>query len=130
MSSVERCIQTNLGPLTGALPLGNTAPLTTQGVLNLAAFSATTKVIAGSDVSKIRRVKICILTAGVNAAWATVLTGAAAPTVTAAGAGGANEGTLIPGGGGAVEEFSIAGNLDLYLTTSASAVVQISMWEQ
>jgi hypothetical protein len=130
-----KSIVTNLGPLTGALPSSANTSLSAQGIGNWDAATMTgaaaIKVITGgSNKGNVRRVKVVVKTAGVDLAWKTVDASAAAPTLTAAGAGGANEGSLLCGGGGATEEFSVLDNVDLYVRTSAAAVVQITMWEQ
>lgn len=133
---VERAIRTNLGPLKGALPRSQNASLAAQGIANWQAATMTagtvTKVITGGNNQlKVRRVKLVVVTAGVNLGWATVDAGTTpAPTLTAGGAGGTNDGTLLMGGGGATEEFSILDNVDLYVVCSANAVVQITMWEE
>lgn len=128
-----RAVTTNLGPLTGALPSSQNTTLTAQGIGNWtsAGFSATQKFIGGNgDPNAVFRVKLVCKTAGVDLAWKTVVVGASAPTVTAAGAGGANEGTLLCGGSGATEEFSITGAEDLYVCPSAAAVAQVTLWVQ
>lgn len=128
---IERSILSGLGPLTGALPPTGTAPLTSQGILNLSTLGTTpVKVIGGNSANKTRRVKIVVVSAA-NVSWATVERGATAPTITALGAGAATEGCLIMNGSGAIEWVSIPDNLDLYLVASAaSTVVNVTCVEQ
>jgi hypothetical protein len=130
--NIERVLQTSAGPITGALPSTNTAPLTAQGILNGAALSTTpVKVLSAGNQNLIRRVSIMCVTAGRNIAWTTVARNAAAPAITAVGDGSANEGKLIIGGGGAFYEFNVADNLDLYIVASAaSTAYQFSVVEQ
>jgi subtilase family serine protease len=130
--SVERSIQTALGPITGALPTTNTPPLTGQGILNAANLSTTpVKVLSAGNNNLIRRVSIMCVTAGRNIAWTTVAKNATAPTITAVGDGSANEGKLIMGGGGASADFNVADNLDLYIVASAaSTAYQFTVVEQ
>lgn len=131
-SSVERILQTSAGPIMGALPMGNTAPLTGQGILNRADLGTTvSKVLSAGNAGLIRRVSLMGVTVGRNIAWTTVAKNAAAPTMTAVGDGSANEGKLIMGGGGASADFNVADNLDLYIVASAAATVyQLTVVEQ
>lgn len=126
-----------LGPAFGDLPSTQTAPLgaagiSAQGILNLPTLGTTAVLIVqgGQNLGKLRRVKIVTVTAARDVAWKHVKTGSTAPTVTAASAGGANEGSLLMGGGGATEEFTLTDNVDLYLVASAAAtVVNITVQE-
>lgn len=118
-----------LGPFNDKIGNGtNTAPLTGNGILNLANLGTTpVKVVgqpaAGANIGKARRCKIVCVTPGANIAYTTVSAGAAAPTSTAAGAGAATEGSLIIGGGGATEWITILDTQDLYLVASAASTV-------
>jgi hypothetical protein len=130
MSSAQRSIQTGLGPLTGALPTTGTAPLTGQGILNLATLGTTPVKVLGmttSAANRIRRMKVVVITLGVNVAMATVAGGAAAPTITALGAGAATEGSFI-----VTEEWmSFIDTVDVYLVAgAANTVVNITVVEQ
>lgn len=132
MPGVPRSITTNLGPLDGILPSVSGAALSAQGIANWTAaqFDGTTKKVisGGANKGSVRRVKVVCITPGVFLTWKTVIQGTAAPTVTAAGIGGVDEGTVIPAG--AIEEFSILDNVDLYMRGSAAAIIQITVWEQ
>lgn len=119
-----------LGPLLGVLTSTQTAPLgvsntSAQGILNLPTLgTAAVKIIAGGqNIGKTRKIKIVVVTPGAHVAWKHVNAGDAAPTVTAAGAGAINEGSLLMNGGGATEELSILDNMDLYLVASAASTV-------
>jgi hypothetical protein len=118
-------IRTGLGPINQ--PLGtpvNTQPATGTGIFNNTVSAAATKVLSASasPQNKVRRVKIVAPLAGTNLAWTTVKSGAPAPTLTAYAGGvqAATDGSLIEGGGGAEEWFSIPDTLDLYLAASAA----------
>jgi len=130
--NLERVLQTSLGPITGALPITSTAPLTGQGILNRPDLGATaSKVLSAGSDGKVRRVSLMCVTVARNIAWTTVAKGAAAPTITAVGDGSANEGKLIMGGGGASADFNVADNLDLYIVASAaSTAYQLTVVEQ
>ena len=125
MTMYKRAIVTSLGPITGALPSTGTAPLTAQGILNLATLGTTPVLVyqaPSNAAGRVARVEITVIS-NANVAWTTVVGGAAAPTVTALGAGAATEGNLIFGGGGASKDFNIADGLDLYVVASAANTV-------
>lgn len=131
-NSIERVLQTSAGPIGSALPIGNTPPLTTTGILNASNLSTTpVKVLSAGNQGLIRRVSIMCVTAARNIAWTTVTKNATPPTMTAVGDGSANEGKLIMGGGGAYYEFNVLDHLDLYIVASAaSTAYQFSVVEQ
>jgi hypothetical protein len=133
MSGVERSIQTGLGPVNQALGTpASTQPATGSGVFNSTVGTSAVKVLSSAgDPTKVRRVKIVAPVAGTNLGWTTVITNAAAPTLTATGTGTATDGSLVEGGGGATEWINLAGNLDLYLAASAAATpYQLTVVEQ
>jgi hypothetical protein len=127
--SPGNAINSNLGPLLGALPSSQDTVLTTQGIANwqAATFTVTKKVIAANPRGKVRRVKIIAPNADAKLAWKTASPNGSAPTVTCGLAGGANDGTIIPQG--ALEEFNLPDDVDLYVTPSAACVLQVTMWE-
>ena len=128
--SAGNAINTNLGPLLGALPSSQDASLTVQGIGNWQSATLgtnTTKIITANPRGKNRRVKILAPNADAKLAWKTVTGGATAPTITIALAGGANEGTIIPQG--AIEEFNLPDDVDLYIKASVACVLQVTMWE-
>jgi hypothetical protein len=134
MYAIEQALKSGLGPLTGALPTTATAPLTGSGVLNSTTGTTALKVLSGASdpKGKIRRCTLTCLTAGRNLSYATAIVNATSPTLTAVGDGtGTNDGLLIIGGGGAFRDFSIADNLDLYISASAAATAyQLAVVDQ
>jgi len=125
---------TGLGPrLTVPMPAPTgTAPLTGTGILNLAALSTTAiKVLsAGGGRGLVRKCRLTCMSAA-NVAYTAVARGDTAPTITALGLGAATEGILLPIGGGIIETFDVADNLDLYVVASAAAtVIQFAVVEQ
>jgi len=120
-----------LTALSGALPTTATAPLSVQGILNIPVLSSTpVRVLLASTNGLYRRVKIVVVTAAVNVGWVPVVNGSATPTITAAGAGGANDASLIVGGSGATEFLVLSSNQELWMVSSANCVAQITVFEQ
>jgi hypothetical protein len=134
MYGIEQALKSGLGPLTGAMPTTSTIPLTGSGVLNNTQSTAAVKVLSANTdpKGKIRRCTLTCLTAGRNLSYVTVPAGTSAPTLTAVGDGAsANDGLLIVGGGGASRDFSIADNLDLYISASlAGTAFQLAVVDQ
>lgn len=130
---------TGLGPrltqpmtATGTGPLGGAASAT--GVLNLTISTTPVRVLKADDYGKgnARKVRLCVTPAtSNNVAYLPVAKDATAPTITALGAGAATEGILLPNGGGIIETFDVADNLDLYLVASAAGtVIQFAVVDQ
>lgn len=129
--SPSRLLAAALGPIFRALTPTATEPLTGQGILNQSDLGTTpVLVLAGKAEGKALRCKLVVITDAVNVAYATVERDAAAPTITAAADGSATDGSLITGGDGAVEFFTISDACDLYIVASAAAtVVQLTVFE-
>jgi hypothetical protein len=125
MISAERIIQAAFGPIRGALPI-SAAELTGQGILSKADLGTTAfRAFAGpggGGTGKAYRCKLVVVSAA-NVAWATVNRGASAPVIKADADGSADEGSLVYGGGGIVEHFTIDGSCDLYIVASAANTI-------
>ena len=119
--SVQRLLQSGLGPLSGEILPSSSVPATGTVILNNSVGTTATKVLSASSdpAHKDRRVKIDCRTASRYLGWATKHAGGATPGHTAVGDGTATDGVIVEAG--APEWVTIPASSDLWLVASAAA---------